>query len=741
MGLSQRIAIVGTGIAGSTAAYCLSHSPHQITVYERALRPGGHSSTLDIDYGGRLISVDTGFIVYNEANYPNLTALFRHLSVVTETSDMSFAVSLDRGRFEWAGQETAVARGLFAQRRNLFSPGFLMFLAELVRFHKQAKGDRQTGSIPDVTLREYVEGLGYSRRLLENYLAPMGAAIWSSSAAAILEFPARSFIDFFDNHHLLQWGRPQWRTVSGGSRRYVDKMVAAYRSRLRLGTAVIAVNRTSAHVEILDSEGRHERFDQVVIAAHAPQALAMLSDPSQRERDLLGRLRTLPNAVFLHRDARLMPHRRAAWASWNVLRDARSTGAPVAVTYWMNRLQNIDEFLPAVYIAQSAIRAAARAYLCTAFLRSPAIRHRRPCRAAQSRRYPGCEPDFFLRRLDPLRLSRRRAGFWSTGGPGTGRRRTVAAAGRAMADRGRMSANKAAGAARFFSAPSAAASLYVGEVMHARLKPIAHRFTYRVFSLLVDLDRLDEAGQQSLLFSIGQFNLFSFNQADHGAGTKDGLRSCIRNLLHDAGVGPADGRILLWCYPRVLGFVFNPIAIFFCYDMAGDLRAVIYEVRNTFGDKHMYVAPVRRGELDPSGLRQTQAKLLFVSPFLDMPMTYRFRIHPPTDRLLIRILETDPVGPILAATFRGARRELQSLQLLGLFFGLPLLTLKIVGAIHFEALRLFAKGLRPRSKPPPPAPVSLDGRPVPVHGLTKVGPSTFDEAIGARSNAARGEFK
>jgi predicted NAD/FAD-binding protein len=346
MGLSQNIAIVGTGIAGSTAAYCLSHSCHRITVYERALRPGGHSSTLDIDYGGRPISVDTGFIVYNEANYPNLTALFRHLSVATEASDMSFAVSLDRGRFEWAGQETGVAGGLFAQRRNLFSPGFLMFLAELVRFHKKAKADRQTGSIPDVTLREYVEGLGYSRRLLEHYLAPMGAAIWSSTAAAILDFPARSFIDFFDNHHLLQWGRPQWRTVSGGSRRYVDKMVAAYRSRLRLGTAVMAVKRTSAGVEILDSEGRHERFDQLIIAAHAPQALAMLSDPCPRERDLLGSLRTLPNAVFLHRDARLMPRRRAAWASWNVLRDAHSTGAPVAVTYWMNRLQNIDESCP-----------------------------------------------------------------------------------------------------------------------------------------------------------------------------------------------------------------------------------------------------------------------------------------------------------------------------------------------------------------------------------------------------------
>jgi len=309
-----------------------------------------------------------------------------------------------------------------------------------------------------------------------------------------------------------------------------------------------------------------------------------------------------------------------------------------------------------------------------------------------------------------------------------------------MADCGGISANKAAGAAKFFSAPSAAASLYVGEVMHARLKPVAHRFTYRVFNLLVDLDRLDEAGRQSPLFSIGRFNLFSFHQADHGAGTKDGLRTCVRGLLEDAGVGPADERILLWCYPRVLGFVFNPIAIYFCYDRLGALRAMIYEVRNTFGDKHMYVAPVRDGELDAAGLRQTQAKLLFVSPFLDMPMTYRFRIQPPTERLLIRILETDPVGPILAATFRGTRRELQSRRLLGLFFGLPLLTLKIVGAIHFEAFRLFAKGLRVRRKPPPPAPVSLDGRPARVRGLTKVEPSTFDEGNGARSNAARGDW-
>jgi predicted NAD/FAD-binding protein len=347
MGLSQRVAIIGTGIAGSTAAYCLAQSSsHRITVYEQSLRPGGHSSTLDIDYAGKPLAVDTGFIVYNEINYPNLTALFRHLDVATESSDMSFALSLDRGRFEWSGQETSVARGLFAQKRNLLSPGFLMFLAELARFHKQAKTDRQAGSVPSVTLRDYVQGRGYSRRLLDDYLAPMGAAIWSSSTASILDFPARSFIDFFDNHHLLQWGRPRWRTVTGGSRRYVDKMVAAYRSRLRLGTAVVGVARLSSGVEITDSEGRSDRYDNVIIATHAPQALALLRDPSQRERELLGALRTTPNSVFLHRDARLMPRRRAAWASWNVLRHGDSFGSPVAVTYWMNRLQNIDPSCP-----------------------------------------------------------------------------------------------------------------------------------------------------------------------------------------------------------------------------------------------------------------------------------------------------------------------------------------------------------------------------------------------------------
>jgi DUF1365 family protein len=309
-----------------------------------------------------------------------------------------------------------------------------------------------------------------------------------------------------------------------------------------------------------------------------------------------------------------------------------------------------------------------------------------------------------------------------------------------MADRGGVITGASTTAAERFVAPEAAACLYVGEVMHARLKPVAHRFTYRVFNLLVDLDRLTDVDRQSRLFSVGRFNLFSFHQADHGSGAKDGLRAFIASLLENAGVEPgAAKRVLLWCYPRVLGFVFNPIAIFFCYDAAGGLRAVIYEVRNTFGDKHMYVAPVRDGELDEAGLRQTQTKLLFVSPFLDMPMTYRFRIHPPTDRLLIRILETDPAGPILSATFRGVRLSLRSPRLLALFFSLPLLTLKVVGAIHFEALRLFMKGLRLRRRPGAPAPVSLDGRPTLVPGLTKVGASTFDNGIGARSNAARGD--
>lgn len=346
----MRIAVVGTGIAGNAAAWALS-GRHQVTVYEKEIRPGGHSHTVDVDYDGTRVSVDTGFIVYNELNYPDLTALFAHLGVETRASEMSFSVSAGGGQFEWCGRGRSIIDMLdhvFAQRSNLASPSFLWMLREMARFNRQSRADRKAGKLAGLSLGDYFESHKYCQRLAHDYLIPMGGAIWSTPVDKMLEFPAENFVAFFDNHRLLHNERPVWRTVAGGSRNYVQKLTARFRGQLRLGAAVTAIERRPNSVVIRDSLGHHDEYDQVVVAAHSDQALAMLADATPQERAVLGSIRYRPNDVYLHRDARLMPRRKKAWASWNFLR-ANGCGTPggaIAVTYWMNLLQGIDNDRP-----------------------------------------------------------------------------------------------------------------------------------------------------------------------------------------------------------------------------------------------------------------------------------------------------------------------------------------------------------------------------------------------------------
>jgi DUF1365 family protein len=242
--------------------------------------------------------------------------------------------------------------------------------------------------------------------------------------------------------------------------------------------------------------------------------------------------------------------------------------------------------------------------------------------------------------------------------------------------------------------PADAAALYVGDVMHARLKPIGHRFSYRVMSLLIDLERLADADRQSPLFCVNRAALYSFHEADHGQRDGSPLRAYAQRCAAERGVDLTGGRVLLLCYPRLLGYAFNPLSVYFCYRADGELALLIYEVRNTFGDIHPYVLPVTSGEISDAGVRQQQDKLFYVSPFIEMAMRYHFRVLPPGERVQLRILETDSEGPLLAATFNGNRRSLNTKELLRAFFALPLVTMKIMAAIHWEALRLWLKGAR-----------------------------------------------
>lgn len=253
---------------------------------------------------------------------------------------------------------------------------------------------------------------------------------------------------------------------------------------------------------------------------------------------------------------------------------------------------------------------------------------------------------------------------------------------------------------------AAAAALYFGDVMHARLKPMGHRFSYRVMSLLIDLDRLDAADRQSRLFGVNRAALYSFHEADHGKRDGSSLRAYVERCADSHGIDLSGGRVLLLCYPRLFGYTFNPLSVYFCHRATGELALLIYEVRNTFGDIHSYVLPVQEGELSEAGVRQQQQKLFYVSPFIDMAMRYRFRVTPPGESVRLRILETDSEGPLLAATFNGRRRRLTNAALLRAFVSLPLVTFKIVAAIHWEALRLWLKGARlvPRPNAPAAAP-------------------------------------
>lgn len=341
----MRIAVVGSGISGNACAWALS-ARHDVTLFERRPRAGGHAATVEIDYDGLPVAVDTGFIVYNDLNYPNLVELFRHLEVETTASDMSFAVSVDGGRLEWAGTNLAT---VFAQKRNLARPRFLWMIREILRFNRCCTADLDSGRLDGLSLGAYLAAGGFGRGFVEDYLVPMGAAIWSTPDADLLDFPAASFVRFFRNHRLIDAERPQWRTVAGGSRNYVDRMLAPLKAtgRVRLGDPVVEVRRQADHVALATADGWTDRFDHVVFASHTDQTLAMLADATPLERTVLGAVRYLPNEVVLHRDPSLMPRRRSVWSSWNYIRrsgdDARR---PVAVSYWMNLLQGIDPARP-----------------------------------------------------------------------------------------------------------------------------------------------------------------------------------------------------------------------------------------------------------------------------------------------------------------------------------------------------------------------------------------------------------
>ena len=335
----QRIAVIGAGVSGLTAAWLLSEK-HDITLFEAGDYAGGHTNTEQVEAGGRNWPVNTGFIVFNDWTYPGFIKLMDRLGVASEVSDMSFSVDCQNSGLQYNGTSLNT---LFAQRRNLFNPGFLKMIREILRFNRETRADLAAGNIPEgQTLGEYLDRHGYSRYFRNYYIVPMGAAIWSAPEIVLEQFPIRFFLQFFNNHGMLSVDdRPTWRVISGGSATYVNRMMDRLGECTHLNSPVSSIKRDEDGVTIT-SNGQQHRFDQVILGCHSDQALAMLSDATPEERDILGAIAYQKNDVVLHTDASVLPSNRRAWAAWNY-RIPGSNSEPVSVSYNMNILQNFHD--------------------------------------------------------------------------------------------------------------------------------------------------------------------------------------------------------------------------------------------------------------------------------------------------------------------------------------------------------------------------------------------------------------
>ena len=572
----DRLAVVGSGVAGLTAAYVASRTSH-VTLFESDDRLGGHADTHHVvePGGDRELAIDTGFIVHNPRTYPVLLRLFAELEVVTQGSEMSMSIRDDETGLEWAG--ALGRRGVFPSSANLRNPQYLRMLAAIPRFHRRARA-LLSDQGPEVTLREFLSQGGFTPYFTRHFIEPLVASVWSCDPAVALEYPARYLFTFLENHGMLGiFGSPQWRTVTGGSRQYVAA-VAARLQEVRTGTKVISVLETPDGVEITDGSGAVALFDAVVIATHPDQALAMLAAPTSAQRDALGAMPYTRSVALLHTDESVMPSTRNAWASWNF---SRGAGADCLVTYDLTRLQRLDT--DTHYFVTLVNEGASETVVDPAKV-IDRMEYEHPLYNPTS-----VAAQAVLPAIDSERIAF--AGAYH----GWGFHEDGARSGLAAVEKVGLTWPAAVAESPADDVPT---GTYKTTIRHTRRKPFSRTFTHRSHIWVVDLDDLPDHGL-----------LGRFEARDHLGIADLSIRGNVEAFLAGHDIDLQGGRIVMAAHARAFGYCFNPISVLWCWDATGRLAATVVEVHNTYGDRHAYlVHPDEQG-------RSSTPKAMYVSPF------------------------------------------------------------------------------------------------------------------------------
>ena len=603
----RRIAVIGSGVAGLTAAHVAARSAH-VTLYEADARLGGHADTHDVDG----YAVDTGFIVHNHRTYPTLLRLFAELGVATQPAEMSMSVRDEETGLEYAG--ALGVRGLVPTFRTLARPAYLRMLGEVPRFHRSARallaGPSRSG---DTTLRDFLEAGRFSAYFRRHFMEPLVAAVWSCDPAVALDYPARYLFEFLAHHGMLTvTGSPTWRTVVGGSRAYVAR-VAAGLDDVRVGTKVTSLRETPEAVEVTDGNGDTTAYDAAVIATHPDQALAMLQCPTTDQHRVLAALPYSDNVALLHTDATLLPRAPRARASWNFLRPGDGSRGAVTVTYDLTRLQRLPTDTR---------------YLVT--LGGEDLVDPDSVVARMEYAHPIYTPDSVAAQRDlPAANTARLAFAGAYHGWGF------------HEDGARSGVDAAAHLGLPWGEPEVPApGMYDSRIRHTRRRPFRKDFEHRAHTWLVDLDALPDHGV-----------LGTFEARDHLGSADRSLRENVDAFLAEHGVDLTGGRVLMAANARAFGYCFNPISVFWCFDRGRRPAGVIVEVHNTYGGRHAYlVRPDLRG-------RARIDKQLYVSPFHGTDGWYDVHVPPPGDDLVVAVtLHTDD-GATFSASLTGRRTD------------------------------------------------------------------------------------